>query len=208
MKGFVVAGIGTGIGKTFISSIVTEALEADYYKPIQAGSLRQTDAMFVKKHISNSRSVIHPEQYRLKTPASPHYAAAKEGLHIRVKELKLPNTTNTIIVEPAGGLMVPLNDQELYIDWIQKIKLPVILVSDIYLGSINHTLLTVEALRNRKIKIAGIIFNHHPFQPTEYIIHQYTGLPILLQVRKHTRLTQHIVREYAAELRPRLLPLL
>ncbi len=207
MKGFVIAGIGTGIGKTFISSIVTEALEADYFKPIQAGSLRHTDSMFVKKHISNKRSVIHPEQYRLKTPASPHYAAAKEGVRIQIHDLKLPDTSNILIVEPAGGLMVPLNDKELYIDWIQKIKMPVILVSDIYLGSINHTLLSVEALHKRKIKTAGIIFNHHPFQPTEYIIHHYTKMPVLLQVRKHSALTKAIVREYAAELRPRLLSL-
>ncbi len=199
-KGYVIAGIGTGIGKTFISTIVTEALQSDYYKPIQAGSLRSSDSQFVRKNISNSKSVIHPEQYRLKTPASPHYAASREGVQIKMKHLLLPVTDNILIVELAGGLMVPLNDDELYIDWIQYIKLPVILVSDIYLGSINHTLLSVEALRKRNITISGLIFNHAPKQSTEYIITHYTQLPVLLQVNRHTKLNKALVKKYAKQM--------
>ncbi len=200
MSAYVITGIGTGIGKTLVSAIFTEALQADYYKPIQAGGLRNSDSNFIRKHISNTKSVIHPEQHRLKTPASPHYAAAREGVSIKLKELRLPKTKNRLIVEPAGGLMVPFNDDELYVDWIKKIKLPVILVSDIYLGSINHTLLSVEALKSRNIEIKGIVFNHSPFQSSEYIITKYTALPVLLQIKKHATLNKKLVMRYADEL--------
>jgi dethiobiotin synthetase len=197
MKGYVITGIGTGIGKTLISTIFTQALQADYYKPIQAGGLRNSDSKFVKSHLRNNKSYVHPEQYRLYTPESPHHAAAKEGVQIKARELTLPQTTNTLIVEPAGGLMVPLNDDELYIDWIASLNFPVILVSDIYLGSINHTLLSIEALRNRNIEIKGLVFNHAPKQSTEYIITHRTKLPVLLSVRKQNKVTIHTIMYYA-----------
>ncbi len=197
---YVIAGIGTGIGKTLMSTIVAEALTADYYKPIQCGSLHQSDSKFVELHINNSKTVVHREQFRLKTPSSPHEAARREGVCIKMKELGLPQTKNRIVIEPAGGLMVPLNEDELFIDWIEHIELPVILVSDIYLGSINHTLLSIEAIQRRNLKIKGLIFNHHPKKATEEVIAHYSQLPILLQVRSHPQITKKIIRQYASEL--------
>jgi dethiobiotin synthetase len=201
MKGYIICGIGTGIGKTLVATIVTEALEADYWKPIQAGNLKDTDSHFVKKHISNSVSVIHPETFRLKKAASPHFAAAKEKIIINTKDLIHPVTKNTLVIEPAGGLMVPINNDVLFIDWIASLKLPVILVSMNYLGSINHTLLSVEALRKRNITIEGIVFNHSPYKPTEDVILHLTGLKCLLRIKKHKHISKQRVKKYAGELR-------
>src|SRR6185295_2253501 len=138
----VVAGIGTGVGKTFISTILVEALEADYWKPVQAGNLDFTDTDFVRQHISNKKTVFHPEVYRLSSPSSPHAAAANDGTNIDLQKLTIPQAQNNLVIEPPGGLMVPLNQLELNVDLICRWDIPVILVSRNYLGSINHTLLT------------------------------------------------------------------
>lgn len=159
-KKFFVTGIGTGVGKTLVSAILTEALQADYYKPVQCGNMDYTDADFVREHLFNSRSVVHPEQVLLRMAASPHAAAAAEGRQIKLKELVLPATNNTLIVEGAGGAMVPLNDKKEYtIDIAKQHGLPVVLVSDYYLGSINHTLLTLRYLAQAKIPLALLVLN-------------------------------------------------
>jgi len=201
MKGYIICGIGTGIGKTLVSTIVVEALEADYWKPIQAGNLKDTDSHFVKKNISNTKSVIHPETFRLRKAASPHFAAAKEGITIYPKDLIPPATKNILVIEPAGGLMVPINENDLFIDWVAGLKMPVILVSMNYLGSINHTLLSVEALRKRNVDIAGVVFNHSPFEPTESVIVHQTGLKCLLRIKKHKHISKKRVKKYAEELK-------
>ena len=144
----VVAGIGTGVGKTFISTILAEALEADYWKPVQAGNLEFTDTDFVRLYVSNSKTIFHPEVYRLSAPMSPHAAAAKDGINIDLQKLTIPENQNNLIIEPPGGLMVPLNQRELNLDLICRWRLPVILVSRNYLGSINHTLLTARVLKD------------------------------------------------------------
>lgn len=159
MRGYFVTGIGTGIGKTIVSTILTEALEADYWKPIQAGNLDDTDTDFVLNNLSNDNSKVHPEQYRLTTPASPHSAAEIDGVRLALEDFSLPKTDRILIVEGAGGLMVPINEKDLILDLILHLELPVILVSGIYLGSINHTLLSYDVLRNRNVYIAGIVFN-------------------------------------------------
>lgn len=159
-KQFFVTGIGTGVGKTLVSAVLTEALKADYYKPLQCGGLDYTDADFVRDHLFNSRSVVHPEQYLLRMPASPHAAAAAEGKQIKLKDIILPSTSNHLIVEGAGGALVPLNDKKEYvIDIARKNKLPVVLVADYYLGSINHTLLTLHYLKKSKIEPVLVVFN-------------------------------------------------
>lgn len=159
MKQYFVTGIGTDVGKTVAAAILTEALQADYWKPVQAGGLDFTDTDTVKSLVSNERSIFHPEAYSLKMAASPHKAAAAEGVEIDVKGMRLPATQNNLVVEGAGGLMVPLNKRYLVLDLVQQLGLEVVLVSRNYLGSINHTLLTAEVLRYRKIPVAGIIFN-------------------------------------------------
>jgi len=169
MKYFI-TGIGTEIGKTLASAILVEALNADYWKPIQAGELEYSDSQKVKDLISNPTSQFHAESYRLKLPMSPHAAAHNDKINIELSKCQLPNTSNSLIVEGAGGLLVPLNDKECIIDLIEHLKLEVILISQHYLGSINHTLLSIEALQHRNIPIKGILFNGDENRDSERII--------------------------------------
>lgn len=158
-KPLFVTGIGTGIGKTIVSAILVESLKADYWKPIQSGDLDKSDSITVKSLISNTITNIHPESYRLTQPFSPHKSAAIDGITIDPDSIQLPKTNNNLIIEGAGGLMVPLNDKFLIIDLIKNLGAEVILVSQNYLGSINHTLLSIYALKNYGIPIKGVIFN-------------------------------------------------
>lgn len=199
MKQYFVTGIGTDVGKTVAAAILTEALQADYWKPVQAGGLDFTDTDTVKSLVSNEQSVFHPEAYRLKMAASPHKAAAAEGVEIDVQGLQLPNTQNNLVVEGAGGLMVPLNKRYLVLDLVQQLGLEVVLVSRNYLGSINHTLLTAEVLRYRKIPVAGIIFNGEENATSEDFIVKYTGLRRLPSIRQEADFCKETVAEYAAQ---------
>ena len=158
-KSLFVTGIGTGIGKTIVSAALVEKLKADYWKPIQSGDLDKSDSITVKSLISNTITNIHPESYRLTQPFSPHKSAAIDGITIDPDSIQLPKTNNNLIIEGAGGLMVPLNDKFLIIDLIKNLGAEVILVSQNYLGSINHTLLSIYALKNYGIPIKGVIFN-------------------------------------------------
>jgi dethiobiotin synthetase len=196
MKRFFVSGIGTDVGKTIASAIFAESLEADYWKPIQAGSLNNTDTMKVRSLISNSKSVIHPETFRLSQPMSPHAAAEMDQLKMKLEDFILPETTNTLIIEGAGGVMVPLNDASLMIDLIEKLHAAVILVSSNYLGSINHTLLSVSALRSRNIPIAGIVFNGKTTPSSEEYILKYTGLKCLLNMEEEKTIDKNILLKY------------
>lgn len=196
MKHYFVSGIGTDVGKTIASAILVEALEADYWKPIQAGELNNTDTMKVHSLISNKKSVLHTERYLLSQPQSPHAAAAFDGIEIDIKTIQIPETKNTLIIEGAGGLMVPLNNKYLVIDLIQQLKAEVILVSQNYLGSINHTLLSVEALKSRNIAIAGIVFNGERNNASEELILNYTGLSCILRIDKEAELTKEKVLNY------------
>jgi dethiobiotin synthetase len=175
---YFVSGIGTEVGKTYVSAILCKLLNADYWKPIQAGGLDFKDSDFVKK-ISGAK--IHPETYLLKEPMSPHAAAQLENISIDINNITLPHTNNHLIVEGAGGLMVPLNYKgDLMIDLIAKLNLPVILVSRYYLGSINHTILSLEMLFKRNIPLAYLIFNGKKTQSTFNIITQlYPKINIL-----------------------------
>ena len=156
---YFVTGIGTEIGKTVVSATLVEALQADYWKPIQSGDLDHTDSMKVQNWISNTQTRIFPERFRLTMPLSPHASAAIDGVEIKVSDFQLPPTDRPLIVEGAGGLMVPLNHQETMLDLMQNLGLPVILVVRHYLGSINHTLLSLEVLRSRGIVLAGLVYN-------------------------------------------------
>src|SRR6478672_3965437 len=157
MKIFI-TGIGTDVGKTIASAIITQALEADYWKPIQAGDLDNSDSHKINRYISNGKTVVHENSYKFNTPASPHLAAELDGITIDLKKIAEPKTKNHLVIEGAGGVLVPLNEKDCVIDLIQK-DYTVIVVSRHYLGSINHTLLTLEALQNRKIQVAGIVFS-------------------------------------------------
>jgi len=205
MKLFI-TGISTDVGKTIASSIIVEALEADYWKPIQAGDLDNSDSHKVKSLISNTKSRIFDNSYKLKTPASPHYAAALDGIIIDVKQIKEPQTKNHLIIEGAGGVFVPLNDSNCVIDLIKE-DYQVIVVSRHYLGSINHTLLTIEALKNRKIDIGGIIFSGYENVATESIILNKTGIRCIGRIEEEPYFDQNVIKEYADLFRVSLLEL-
>ncbi|MCI5059308.1 MAG: dethiobiotin synthase [Flavobacteriales bacterium] len=169
-KGFFVTGIDTEIGKTVTSSVLVEALKSDYWKPIQSGDLEFSDTMKVKSLISNSKTFFHQEGYALKTPMSPHAAAKIDDVHIELENIVLPQTQNSLIVEGAGGLMVPINEEHTILDIMKKLKLPVIVVSKNYLGSINHTLLTVNCLRENNLDVKGVIFSGEENAESQRII--------------------------------------
>lgn len=200
MKRYFVTGIGTGVGKTVVSAILTEKLQADYWKPIQSGDLHQTDTDTVKSLISNSKTIFHPEAYRLNQPQSPHASAAIDGVEIRCSNIVIPGTDNDLIIEGAGGLMVPLNDKELMIDLIQHLHTEVILVSQNYLGSINHTLLSIEALQRRNISVAGIIFNGESTPATEEYILEYSGINCIGRIDQSARIDKAYILSMAEKL--------
>ena len=197
---YIIAGISTEIGKTFISSILTEVFEADYWKPVQSGALDFTDTDTVKSLISNAKTVFHPETYRLTEPMSPHAAAAIDDVEIELSNFVLPKTKNNLIIELAGGLMVPLNDRETNLDLIKKLSLPVILVSQNYLGSINHTLLSVAVLKQQNISLKGLIFNGKQNSSSEEFILKYTGLECLGRVDFEENIDKNVVRKWAERL--------
>jgi dethiobiotin synthetase len=205
MKLFI-TGIGTDVGKTIASAIVTEALEADYWKPIQAGDLDNSDTHKVKRYVSNNKSTFFENSYALNTPASPHYAAAVDNISIDLKNIVEPVTQNHLVVEGAGGVFVPLNANDCVIDLIQP-DYKVIVVSRHYLGSINHTLLTIEALQNRNIQIAGIIFNGNENKATEEIILNKTGVNCIGRIEEEPYFDQNVILEYAALFQENLLKL-
>ena len=193
---YFITGISTEVGKTIASAIITEALEADYWKPIQAGELDNSDTHKVAGLISNQKTVFHPSAYDLKTPMSPHAAANIDGVTISVKKMKRPTTKNNLVIEGAGGLLVPLNENEAIADLIQPTD-KVIIVSRHYLGSINHTLLTVEALKSRNLNIHGILFSGAEHPTTEAIITKMSGVTILGRIDEEPYFDQNVVREYA-----------
>ncbi|WP_299454895.1 dethiobiotin synthase [uncultured Microscilla sp.] len=179
---YIIAGIDTEIGKTVVSAIVAEALQADYWKPIQSGELDNSDTHKVEALVSNHNAVFHPEAYRFKEPMSPHAAAAIDGVTIEPNKIQLPDTRNHLVVELAGGLMVPLTHEFLNIHLIKQLGIPVILVSKYYLGSINHTLLSIELLKAHKVDIKGIIFNGEPTPSSKEAILAYSQVPCLGEI--------------------------
>ena len=192
-KPLFITGIGTGIGKTIVSAILTQKLKADYWKPVQSGDLDDSDTLKVKSLISNTQTVFHPETYRLTQPFSPHKSAAIDNIIIEKEKFITPKTDNQLLIEGAGGLMVPLNDDLLMIDLIRHLDAEVILVSQNYLGSINHTLLSVAALKQYNIPIKGIIFNGKADIDSESYILKYTDLKLLGHVPELTSIDKNVV---------------
>ena len=174
MKPLFVTGIGTDVGKTLISSVLVEKLKADYWKPIQSGDLDNSDTNKVRTLVSNSISYFHPEAYRLNHPFSPHKAADLDRIQIDPAKIIVPKTERALIIEGAGGLMVPLTSEFLIADLIIQLSAEVILVSKNYLGSINHTLMTIELLRSRNIPLKGIVFNGDGDEYSEGVIRKYS----------------------------------
>lgn len=194
---FFVTGISTDVGKTVASAIITEALEADYWKPIQAGDLDHSDTHKVKALISNQRTKFHPSAFELRTPMSPHAAAEIDGVKIASAEIKLPHTDNNLVIEGAGGLLVPISQTETILDLI-KPNYKVIVVSRHYLGSINHTLLTIDKLKQSGKTIFGILFSGAENPSTEQIIAKMSDVRILGRIDEEPYFDKMVVKEYAA----------
>jgi len=202
MKRIFITGISTEVGKTIASAIVTEALEADYWKPVQAGDLDDSDSHKVKRLISNTKTVIHSNSYALQTPMSPHAAADIDGVAIDLKKVMTPQTDNHLVIEGAGGLLVPLNASDTIFDLIQP-NYKVVVVSRHYLGSINHSLLTIDALQQKGFN-PGIIFSGDEHPTTESIILSKTKAVFLGRINEEKAFTPAIVRGYADEFRAAL----
>lgn len=196
-----VTGIGTGIGKSVVSAILCEALGADYWKPVQAGNLDDSDSMTVSRLVSNPRTKVHSERYRLTLAASPHTAAAHDGIEIERESFVLPGTSRDLVIEGAGGVLVPLAKGLLVVDLIKDLQAQAVVVSRSYLGSINHTLLTVEALKRRGIPILGIVFNGPENRSGEDFIREHTELRSLGRVEDEPLVDQATVSQYASRFR-------
>ena len=196
MKQYVISGIGTGVGKTVVSAIVSEALNATYWKPIQAGDLDNSDTLKITQLTGNVQ--VLPEVFQLSEPMSPHAAAKIDGVSIQYDDFKLPIVTSNLIIEGAGGILVPINDKGLtYADVFEFWKLPVIIVSRHYLGSINHSLMTAEVLINRDVKIAGWVFVGDENKETESIIIQNSGVKMIARVPEVEKITKEFIAEQA-----------
>jgi dethiobiotin synthetase len=200
---YFITGISTEVGKTIVSAIVTQALQADYWKPVQAGELQHSDTHKVQELVSNTKTKFHASAFNLETPMSPHAAAKIDGVGLLVKKIKRPNTQNNLVIEGAGGLLVPLNDTQTITDLIHPLD-KVIVVSRHYLGSINHTLLTIEALKSRGIPIFGIIFNGEKHPSTEIIIAKMSDVSILGRIDQEPYFDQNVVKQYAQDFKSKL----
>jgi dethiobiotin synthetase len=200
LERIVVAGIGTGVGKTVISAILCKALNAAYWKPIQTGFLSGEGDRDSRDVQQMSGCTVYPESYLLQEPLSPHAAAEIDGMRVETYKFVVPEHDGPLVIEGAGGLMVPLNDSELYIDVLAKWKFPVVLVSRHYLGSINHTLLTVEALKNRNIPIAGLIFIGDPLPQTVEAILNFSGVKVLMKIPELKEINAAVIQELSEDL--------
>jgi dethiobiotin synthetase len=211
-----ITGIGTDVGKTVAAAIVAEALEGDYWKPIQAGYDKGTDAELVRSLITNKKSVVHPETYKLKLAASPHIAAREEGIKIELDNISnhflklqssIVNRQSSIVIEGAGGLMVPLNENEFVTDLIKKINVKVILVSRNYLGSINHSLLTAAVCKQNNINVLGWIFNDQYLNYEEEIV-QWSGYPKIASIPLSEKIDASFIKTQASLIKDSLASLL
>jgi len=202
---YFITGIGTDVGKTVASAIVTQALEADYWKPIQAGELDSSDRLRVQSLIDNCNSKSYPETYCLNHPISPHAAAERDGIEIDINSFEMPKTENHLVIEGAGGLLVPINKKNTILDLIAKLKCEVILVSRHYLGSINHTLMSIEILKQRKIPIKGILFNGNENKDTEFIIKEMTGIQALGRIDELEVLNKSVINSISERLKSALI---
>ena len=202
MTTYFVTGISTDVGKTIASAILVEVLNADYWKPIQAGELDNCDTKKVERLVSNSKSVFHKNSYALKTPMSPHAAADIDSVSIKLKAIKAPSTKNNLVIEGAGGLLVPINNSETILDII-KPNYKVIVVSRHYLGSINHTLLTIKLLQEKGFDVS-VIYSGNEYKTTEDIIQKMTKVKVIGRINDEPYFDKNVILEYAEKFKEHL----
>jgi dethiobiotin synthase len=184
IKHLFVTGTDTGVGKTVVSAILTGGISANYWKPIQCGLQGQTDTEFVQEVTGLSADHFHKETYRLTQPLSPHAAAEMDNVQIDSEKLCLPkaNCGRTLIVEGAGGIMVPLNQDFYMLDLMKKLDIPILLVARSTLGTINHTLLSLQALRSHGLTVLGIVMNGPRHRGNKEALEKYGEIKVLAEV--------------------------
>ncbi|MEO1022775.1 MAG: dethiobiotin synthase [Bacteroidota bacterium] len=194
---FFVTGTDTGIGKTVLSSMLMSALDATYWKPIQSGLEEETDTAFVQRVSGVTDQHIIPERYKLNTPMSPHASADIDGVELALNDFKLPEfSTRHLIVEGAGGLIVPINWKDTILDVIVHLGLPVLLVARSELGTLNHTLLSLKALRDRKVDVLGVVLSGESHPSNHETIEHFGQVPVFdLEPVSHLN-REHLLAAY------------
>ena len=191
-----VTGTDTNIGKTVVSAILTKGLNASYWKPVQSGIADGTDSDWLQKATGCDPSRIHPERHRLEEPLSPHAAAHIDGVEIKLSDFSLPgNDSGALVVEGAGGILVPLNDNDLMIDLMEYLALPVLVVARSGLGTINHTLLTLRQLRAQKIPVCGVVMNGPKNDSNRQAIEHYGQVAVIAEVETVSSFTPDILQD-------------
>ena len=201
-----ILGIHTGIGKTIAAAVLAEAMGADYWKPVQAGT-EERDAQTVRQLLSDGNRRVHDEAVILTQPLSPHAAAAIDNVEVDYTKFIWPKTANTLLVETAGGILSPMSATTTMADFVSHYKMPAILVSQNYLGSINHTLMSIEVLRSRGIGLLGIIVNGVANEASETFITQYSEVPIIARIPHFEVLDKSTVRACASQIKQSLVGL-
>jgi dethiobiotin synthase len=201
LQGFFVTGTDTDVGKTLVSAWLMTHLDALYWKPVQAGAEPETDAVTVRRLAEISADRILPEAYMLPEAIAPHEAARRAGITIDMAKLKAPETDMLLIVEGAGGLLVPLTETDYVIDLAAQLHLPVILVARSTLGTINHTLLSIEALHRRGLPLAGVVVNGRPETPhNRTAIERYGEVNVIAEIPWLPELTRASLLDIEPEL--------
>lgn len=196
MRGVFVTGTDTNVGKTVVAAWLVRGWAADYWKPVQTGTEQDRDADTVRALAGmTAPQRIHPSAWELTAPLSPHVAAAREGRHIALSDFAQPATTRPLVVEGAGGILVPLNDGDLMADLAAALRLPALVVARSGLGTINHTLLTIEALRRRDIAVAGIVMVGRPDADNRRSIEHFAQTPVLAEIPPLAPLTPQTLAE-------------
>jgi dethiobiotin synthetase len=201
MDRIIVAGTGPDVGKTVVAAILTLLFNGDYWKPIQCGDEENSDTATMKKWIDTTKHLIHPPAYSLKAPLSPHHAARLENTVIRLDAIALPQTTRPLIIESVGGILVPLTIKKLSLDLFKSWNCRWMIVSKHYLGSINHTLLTIEVLKQYRMSVLGIIFNGEPNPDSEAAILEISKLPCLGRLLPEPHLDTQTFQRYGKQWR-------
>jgi dethiobiotin synthetase len=204
----VICGTDTDVGKTVVSALVVQGLNARYWKPVQSGCEGESDSACVARVLNLPAARILPEAYRLRAPVSPHWAAERDGVRIDPARLELPAGDGPLVVETAGGLLVPLRRDLLQIEQIRRWDLPVLLVARSGLGTLNHTLLSLEALRGRRIPVLGLVLNGPPHTDNPRTLEQLGGVPVLAELPPLAPLDGAALRRCweNSRLAPRLVP--
>lgn len=199
MHKIIVAGTGPDVGKTVVSAILTTLLQADYWKPVQCGSEDVSDTNIVKQLIDTSFSTVHSPAYSFKASVSPHQAAQQENRIIEMDKFKLPKTRRALVIESVGGIYVPLTLKNLSFELFKRWNCSWVVVSRHYIGSINHTLLTLEVLKNHGIPVLGLIFNGPENPGTEQAILELSGVPFISRLLPEKNINSTIIQRYAIQ---------